>query len=163
MKAYTTRVGSGPFPTELFDADGEALRAIGGEVGVTTGRNRRCGWFDAPIARYAVRVNGLTDFFLTKLDVLSTWEKIPVCVAYEIDGVRVEELPASQSDFHHAKPIYEYLPGWMCDISAARSLDDLPANARAYVKFLEDISGAPMSAIGVGPGRDQTISVRSLI
>ena len=163
LKAYTTRVGSGPFPTELFDADGEALRAIGGEVGVTTGRNRRCGWFDAPIARYAVRVNGLTDFFLTKLDVLSTWEKIPVCVAYEIDGVRVEELPASQSDFHHAKPIYEYLPGWMCDISAARSLDDLPANARAYVKFLEDISGAPMSAIGVGPGRDQTISVRSLI
>ena len=163
MKAYTTRVGSGPFPTELFDEDGEALRAIGGEVGVTTGRNRRCGWFDAPIARYAVRVNGLTDFFLTKLDVLSTWEKIPVCVAYDVDGVRVEELPASQSDFHHAKPIYEYLPGWMCDISSARTLEDLPENARAYVKFLEDISGAPMSAIGVGPGRDQTISVRSLI
>jgi len=163
LKAYTTRVGSGPFPTELFDEDGEKLRSIGGEVGVTTGRNRRCGWFDAPIARYAVRVNGLTDFFLTKLDVLSTWEKIPVCVAYEVDGVRVEELPASQSDFHHAKPIYEYLPGWMCDISSARSLEDLPENARAYVKFLEDISGAPMSAIGVGPGRDQTISVRSLI
>jgi adenylosuccinate synthase len=163
LKAYTTRVGSGPFPTELFDEDGEKLRSIGGEVGVTTGRNRRCGWFDAPIARYAVRVNGLTDFFLTKLDVLSTWEKIPVCVAYEVDGVRVEELPASQSDFHHAKPIYEYLPGWMCDISSARTLEDLPENARAYVKFLEDISGAPMSAIGVGPGRDQTISVRSLI
>jgi adenylosuccinate synthase len=163
LKAYTTRVGSGPFPTELFDADGEALRSIGGEVGVTTGRNRRCGWFDAPIARYAVRVNGLTDFFLTKLDVLSTWEKIPVCVAYDVDGVRVEELPASQSDFHHAKPIYEYLPGWMCDISSARTFGDLPANAQAYVKFLEEISGAPMSAIGVGPGRDQTISVRSLI
>jgi len=163
LKAYTTRVGSGPFPTELFDADGEALRSIGGEVGVTTGRNRRCGWFDAPIARYAVRVNGLTDFFLTKLDVLSTWEKIPVCVAYDVDGVRVEELPASQTDFHHAKPIYEYLPGWMCDISSARTFDDLPANAQAYVKFLEEISGAPMSAIGVGPGRDQTISVRSLI
>jgi adenylosuccinate synthase len=163
LKAYTTRVGSGPFPTELFDEDGEKLRKIGGEVGVTTGRNRRCGWFDAPIARYAVRVNGLTDFFLTKLDVLTGWEKIPVCVAYEIDGKRVEELPASQSDFHHAKPIYEYLPGWKEDISKARSISDLPKNAQAYVKFLEDISGAPMSAIGVGPGRDETISVRDLI
>ena len=163
LKAYTTRVGSGPFPTELFDEDGEKLRKIGGEVGVTTGRNRRCGWFDAPIARYAVRVNGLTDFFLTKLDVLTGWEKIPVCVAYEIDGKRVEELPASQTDFHHAKPIYEYLPGWKEDISKARSLSDLPKNAQDYVKFLEEISGAPMSAIGVGPGRDETISVRDLI
>jgi len=163
LKAYTTRVGSGPFPTELFDEDGEALRKIGGEVGVTTGRNRRCGWFDAPIARYAVRVNGLTDFFLTKLDVLTGWEKIPVCVAYEIDGKRVEELPASQSDFHHAKPIYEYLPGWKENISKARSVTDLPMNAQEYVKFLEKISGAPMSAIGVGPGRDETIVVRDLI
>jgi adenylosuccinate synthase len=163
LKAYTTRVGSGPFPTELFDDDGEKLRKIGGEVGVTTGRNRRCGWFDAPIARYAVRVNGLTDFFLTKLDVLTGWEKIPVCVAYEIDGKRVEELPASQTDFHHAKPFYEYLPGWKEDISKARSISELPKNAQAYVKFLEDISGAPMSAIGVGPGRDETISVRDLI
>jgi len=163
LKAYTTRVGSGPFPTELFDEDGEKLRKIGGEVGVTTGRNRRCGWFDAPIARYAVRVNGLTDFFLTKLDVLTGWEKIPVCVAYEIDGVRVEELPASQTDFHHAKPIYEYLPGWKEDISKARSISELPKNAQAYVKFLEEISGAPMSAIGVGPVRDETISVRDLI
>jgi adenylosuccinate synthase len=163
LKAYTTRVGSGPFPTELFDEDGEALRKIGGEVGVTTGRNRRCGWFDAPIARYAVRVNGLTDFFLTKLDVLTGWEKIPVCVAYEIDGKRVEELPASQSDFHHAKPIYEYLPGWKENISKARTVADLPKNAQEYVKFLEKISGAPMSAIGVGPGRDETIVVRDLI
>ena len=163
LKAYTTRVGSGPFPTELFDEDGEALRKIGGEVGVTTGRNRRCGWFDAPIARYAVRVNGLTDFFLTKLDVLTGWEKIPVCVAYEIDGKRVEELPASQSDFHHAKPIYEYFPGWKESISKARSVADLPKNAQEYVKFLEKISGAPMSAIGVGPGRDETIVVRDLI
>jgi len=163
LKAYTTRVGSGPFPTELFDEDGEELRKIGGEVGVTTGRNRRCGWFDAPIARYAVRVNGLTDFFLTKLDVLTGWEKIPVCVAYEIDGKRVEELPASQSDFHHAKPIYEYLPGWKENISKARSTADLPKNAQEYVKFLEKISGAPMSAIGVGPGRDETIVVRDLI
>ncbi|MGA0914568.1 MAG: adenylosuccinate synthase [Candidatus Nanopelagicaceae bacterium] len=163
VKAYTTRVGSGPFPTELFDEDGEKLRSIGGEVGVTTGRARRCGWYDALIARYAVRVNGLTDFFLTKLDVLTGWEKIPVCVAYEIDGKRVEELPASQSDFHHAKPIYEFLPGWNEDISKARSLDQLPANAKAYVKYLEGISGAPVSAVGVGPERDQTISVRELI
>jgi adenylosuccinate synthase len=163
LKAYTTRVGSGPFPTELFDEDGEALRKIGGEVGVTTGRNRRCGWFDAPIARYAVRVNGLTDFFLTKLDVLTGWERIPVCVAYEVDGVRVEELPASQTDFHHAKPIYEYLPGWKENISKAKSVDDLPNNTKEYVKFLEKVSGAPISAIGVGPGRDETIVVRDLI
>jgi len=163
LKAYTTRVGSGPFPTELFDEDGEALRRIGGEVGVTTGRNRRCGWFDAPIARYATRVNGLTDFFLTKLDVLTGWEKIPVCVAYDIDGTRVEEIPTTQTDFHHAKPIYEYLPGWKEDISKARSLEDLPANARSYVQYLEDISGAPMRSICVGPGRDETIAVRDLV
>ena len=163
VKAYTTRVGSGPFPTELFDEDGEKLRSIGGEVGVTTGRARRCGWYDAPIARYAVRINGLTDFFLTKLDVLTGWEKIPVCVAYEIDGRRVEELPASQSDFHHAKPIYEYLPGWSEDISKARKLSDLPVNAQGYIKFLEKISGAPISAIGVGPGRDETIQIREFI
>ena len=163
LKAYTTRVGSGPFPTELFDEDGEALRRIGGEVGVTTGRNRRCGWFDAPIARYATRVNGLTDFFLTKLDVLTGWEKIPVCVAYEIDGKRIEEVPASQSDFHHAKPIYEYLDGWKEDISNCKKFEELPANAQKYVKYLEKISGAPMSAIGVGPGRDQTIVVKEFI
>jgi adenylosuccinate synthase len=163
VKAYTTRVGSGPFPTELFDENGEKLRSIGGEFGVTTGRSRRTGWYDALIARYAVRVNGLTDFFLTKLDVLTGWEKIPVCVAYEIDGKRVDELPASQTDFHHAKPIYEYLPGWSEDISSSKELKDLPANARAYVKYLEEISGAPMSAIGVGPGRDQTIAVKDFI
>jgi adenylosuccinate synthase len=163
VKAYTTRVGSGPFPTELFDQDGEKLRSIGGEFGTTTGRSRRCGWFDGPIARYAVRINGITDFFLTKLDVLTGWEKIPVCVAYEIDGKRVSELPSSQSDFHHAKPFYEYLPGWDEDISSARKISDLPKSAQEYVKFLEEISGAPMSAIGVGPGRDETIVVRELI
>ncbi|WP_103529643.1 MULTISPECIES: adenylosuccinate synthase [Streptomyces] len=163
LKAYTTRVGAGPFPTELEDEDGEALRRIGGEFGVTTGRDRRCGWFDAVIARYATRVNGLTDFFLTKLDVLTGWETIPVCVAYEIDGRRVEELPYNQSDFHHAKPIYEYLPGWTEDITKAKSLDDLPANARAYVQALEDMSGAPISAIGVGPGRDETIQIRPFV
>ncbi len=163
VKAYTTRVGSGPFPTELFDEDGEKLRSIGGEFGTTTGRSRRTGWYDALIARYAVRINGLTDFFLTKLDVLTGWEKIPVCNAYEIDGKRVDELPASQTDFHHAKPIYEYLPGWSEDITGAKELKNLPANARAYVKYLEEISGAPMSAIGVGPGRDQTIAVKDFV
>ncbi|MGW2249594.1 adenylosuccinate synthase [Kitasatospora sp. NPDC001660] len=163
LKAYTTRVGSGPFPTELFDADGEALRRIGGERGVTTGRDRRCGWFDAVIARYATRVNGLTDFFLTKLDVLTGWEQIPVCVAYEIDGRRVEELPYNQSDFHHAKPIYETLPGWNEDISKAKTFAELPKNAQAYVKALEEMSGAPISAIGVGPGRDETIQINSFI
>lgn len=163
LKAYTTRVGSGPFPTELFDEDGEALRRIGGERGVTTGRDRRCGWFDAVIARYATRVNGLTDFFLTKLDVLTGWEQIPVCVAYEIDGKRVEELPYSQSDFHHAKPVYETLPGWSEDITSAKSFSDLPKNAQNYVKALEEMSGAPISAIGVGPGRDETIEINSFL
>jgi adenylosuccinate synthase len=163
LKAYTTRVGSGPFPTELLDADGERLRSVGGERGTTTGRPRRCGWFDAPIARFATRVNGLTDFFLTKLDVLTGFEQIPVCVAYEIDGVRHDEIPMTQTDFHHAKPIYEMLPGWSEDISGARTFEDLPANARAYVKFLEDISGAPMSAIGVGQDRNATIVINDLI
>lgn len=163
LKAYTTRVGSGPFPTELFDADGERLRQIGGEVGVTTGRPRRCGWFDAPIARYASRINGLTDIFLTKLDVLTGWERIPVCVAYDVDGVVTDEVPMTQTDFHHAKPVYEYLPGWSEDISGARELSDLPANAQAYVQFLQDVSGARISAIGVGQDRNATIAVHDLI
>ncbi|WP_405929063.1 adenylosuccinate synthase [Streptomyces griseus] len=163
LKAYTTRVGAGPFPTELHDEDGEALRRIGGERGVTTGRDRRCGWFDAPIARYATRVNGLTDFFLTKLDVLTGWEQIPVCVAYEIDGKRVEELPYNQTDFHHAKPIYENLPGWSEDITKAKTFSGLPKNAQGYVKALEEMSGAPISAIGVGPGRTETIEINSFL
>jgi adenylosuccinate synthase len=163
LKAYTTRVGSGPFPTELLDEDGEKLRTIGGERGVTTGRPRRCGWFDAPIARYATRINGLTDIFLTKLDVLTGWEKIPVCVAYEIDGKRSEELPMTQTEFHHAKPIYEMLPGWSEDISGAKTMEDLPANARSYIKFLEDVSGTPISAVGVGQDRNATISINDLL
>ncbi|MET7332746.1 adenylosuccinate synthase [Nonomuraea sp. NPDC005650] len=163
LKAYTTRVGSGPFPTELTDEVGEWLRQTGGEYGVTTGRNRRCGWFDAVIARYATRINGVTDYFLTKLDVLSGLERIPVCVAYEVDGVRHDEIPMTQTDFHHATPIYEELPGWQEDITSAKSFDDLPPNAQSYVRTLEEMSGAPISAIGVGPGRDQTVVVRSLV
>lgn len=163
LKAYTTRVGSGPFPTELFDDDGERLQRVGGEVGVTTGRSRRCGWFDAPIARYATRINGLTDIFLTKLDVLSGFERIPVCVGYEVDGAVSTEIPITQTDFHHAQPVYEYLPGWSEDISGARSMADLPTAARDYVEFLEQASGAPISAIGVGPDRDATIVIRDLL
>lgn len=163
LKAYTTRVGEGPFPTELFDADGEALRTVGGEVGVTTGRDRRCGWFDAPIARYATRVNGMTDYFLTKLDVLSTFDAIPVCVAYDVDGQRVDEVPMTQTDFHHARPIYETLPGWNTDISGVRAFDELPANCRRYVRFLEEQAGCRVSAIGVGPDRDATLVLNDLL
>jgi adenylosuccinate synthase len=165
VKAYTTRVGEGPFPTEL-DGDpagfGEHLRKVGAEYGTTTGRPRRCGWYDAVIARYAARVNGVTDFTLTKLDVLTGLEQVPVCVAYDVDGVRHDEMPVNQSDFHHAVPIYEYLPGWWEDISDARSLSDLPKNAQDYVQAVEAMSGARISAIGVGPARDQTIVVHDL-
>ncbi len=160
IKAYTTRVGSGPFPTELFDEDGEKLRQIGAEFGTTTGRPRRCGWYDAVIARYSARINGLTEFFLTKLDCLGEWDEIPVCVAYEIDGERVEEMPMTQSDFHHAKPIYEMLPGWKSDISGCRTFVELPANAQAYVRRLEELSGAPFWGVGVGPGREESIQLR---
>ncbi|MFE7225867.1 adenylosuccinate synthase [Nocardioides sp. NPDC057577] len=162
VKAYTTRVGEGPFPTELFDESGAYLAENGHEFGTTTGRPRRCGWYDAVIARYAARVNGVTDFVLTKLDVLGGLDEIPVCVAYDVDGVRHDEMPVNQSDFHHAKPIFETLPGWKEDISGARSFADLPANAQAYVKFVEEISGAPMSVIGVGPARDETVIINSL-
>lgn len=163
IKAYTTRVGSGPFPTELFDEDGEYLRAKGFEFGTTTGRPRRCGWYDAPIARYTARINGVTDFVLTKLDVLTGLEKIPVCVAYDVDGVRHDEVPVNQSDFHHAKPILEYFPGWSEDITGARSFSDLPKNAQDYVTALEAMSGARFSAIGVGPARDAIIVQHDLV
>ena len=163
IKAYTTRVGEGPFPTELDDADGELLRANGHEYGTTTGRPRRCGWYDAVIARYAARINGVTDFVLTKLDVLTGWEQIPVCVAYEVDGKRFDEMPMTQTDFHHATPVYEYFPGWTEDISAARTFEDLPVNAQRYVRALEAMSGAPFSSIGVGPDREQTLELRPLV
>lgn len=157
VKAYTTRVGSGPFPTELFDESGEFLRATGFEFGTTTGRPRRCGWYDAPIARYSARINGLTDFVLTKLDVLTGLKEIPVCVAYDVDGVRHEEVPVSQSDFHHAKPIYENFPGWSEDITKCRTFEELPKNAQNYILAVEKLSGCRISAIGVGPARDAII------
>ncbi|KFF60478.1 adenylosuccinate synthetase [Cryobacterium sp. MLB-32] len=163
VKAYTTRVGSGPFPTELFDDSGEFLRAKGFEFGTTTGRPRRCGWYDAPIARYTSRINGVTDFVLTKLDVLTGLDSIPVCVAYSVDGVRVDEVPVSQSDFHHATPIYEEFPGWTEDITNVRDFDDLPQNAKNYVLKLESISGARISAIGVGPDREAIVVRHDLI
>ena len=163
VKAYTTRVGAGPFPTELTDANGEWLRKTGMEYGVTTGRPRRTGWFDAVIARYATRVNGITDYFITKLDVLSGLERVPVCVAYDVNGTRHDEVPMTQTEFHHAVPVYEYLDGWWEDISSAREFGELPRNAQAYVKALEDMIGAPLAGIGVGPRRDQTLQLRPLI
>ena len=163
LKAYTTRVGSGPFPTELFDQWGEFLREKGFEFGTTTGRERRCGWFDAPVAKFATRINGLTDIFLTKLDVLTGIKEIPVCVAYDVDGVRMEEIPVSQSDFHHAKPIYEIFPGWDEDITTAKKFEDLPKNAQDYVLALEKLSGTRISAIGVGPDRNATIVRHDLL
>jgi adenylosuccinate synthase len=163
VKAYTTRVGEGPFPTELLDAAGENLRRTGNEYGTTTGRPRRCGWFDAVIGRYAQRVNGVSDFVLTKLDVLSGLERVPVCVAYDVSGVRHDEMPVSQSDFHHATPVYEYLPGWQEDISGARTFDDLPAAAQRYVLTVEQMMGARISAIGVGPDRADTVVRHDLL
>jgi adenylosuccinate synthase len=163
VKAYTTRVGEGPFPTELLDDAGERLRQAGAEFGTTTGRPRRCGWFDAPIARYAARVNGVTDFVLTKLDVLTGLDEIPVCVAYEVDGKRCEELPMTQAEFARATPVYETFPGWSEDISKARSLDELPKHARDYVATLERMINAPISVVGVGPGRDESIVVNDLL
>lgn len=163
IKAYTTRVGEGPFPTELHDEHGEFLRTTGGEYGVTTGRPRRCGWYDAVIARYSSRINGLTDYVMTKLDVLTGLEQIPVCVAYEVDGQQVTEMPMNQSDFHHARPVYEYLDGWEEDITGCRRFEDLPASAQAYVLALEEMSRTRISAIGVGPSRDATIVRHSLV
>ena len=157
VKAYTTRVGAGPFPTELFDKWGEFLQVTGGEVGVNTGRVRRTGWYDSVIARYASRVNGFTDLFLTKLDVLTGIGEIPICVAYDVDGKRFDEMPLTQTDFHHAEPIYETMPAWDEDITECREFEDLPQKAQDYVLRLEELSGAPISYIGVGPGRDQTI------
>jgi adenylosuccinate synthase len=163
VKAYTTRVGSGPFPTELLDANGERLRDQGAEFGTTTGRPRRCGWYDAVIARYSARINGVTDFVLTKLDVLTGFEKIPVCVGYRVNGRTYDEMPMTQTEFHHAEPVYEQLPGWDNDISTARSIEDLPKNARRYVEAIESMTSVPISVIGVGAERDASIVVRPLV
>ena len=156
-KAYVTRVGSGPFPTELDDEVGERLRAIGHEYGVNTKRPRRCGWFDVPMMRQAARVNSLSEIALTKLDVLDTFDSIKVCVAYEIDGERVEHLPYHQSDFHAAVPIYEELPGWKTDLSAFTRREQLPKEALDYLDFLETQVGVPITLVGTGPGRDQFV------
>jgi adenylosuccinate synthase len=155
-KAYSTCVGGGPYPTELFDEDGEKLRKIGGEFGVTTGRPRRCGWFDAVAVEFGAWVNGFTAIALTKLDVLDTFEKIKVCVAYEIDGKRVTELPDTQGQAK-AKPIYEEFEGWNCDITSCRKWEELPKKAQEYVLALEKLSGAPIKYVSVGPERNQII------
>jgi adenylosuccinate synthase len=163
IKAYTTRVGAGPFPTELTDDYGERLRKIGMEYGTTTGRERRCGWFDAVVARYAVRVNGITDLVVTKLDVLSGLDKVPICVAYEVDGVRLDDMPMTQTAFHHAQPVFEEHDGWWEDISKCRHVEELPENARSYVQRLEQLAGARISVVGVGPGRDENVVLRPLL
>ena len=167
-KAYITRVGEGPFPTELDDAQGEWLRTQGHEYGVTTGRPRRCGWFDAVVSRYAAGVNGLTDIVLTKLDVLTGLERIPICTAYDIKGqggaaARHTAMPTDQEAFAQAEPVYEEMPGWDEDISAVRKFDDLPQATQDYVHRLEELSGCRISAIGVGAAREQIISVHSLL
>ncbi|HYY43625.1 MAG TPA: adenylosuccinate synthase, partial [Actinomycetota bacterium] len=156
-KAYCTRVGSGPFPSEADPADAEILVEAGGEYGTTTGRKRRCGWFDAVAARYAARLNSLTELVITKLDVLSRFERVKVCVGYEFEGERYDRFPPNQTIFNKCTPVYEELPGWGDDITGARSLDDLPKEARSYVEGLEDLVGTRVSYISVGPGRDQMI------
>jgi len=160
-KAYATRVGSGPFPTELEDESGELLRQAGREFGSTTGRPRRCGWYDALVARYAVRVNGLSGIAITKLDVLSGLETVKVCTAYTYQGVVLDEVPASLEIMEQCSPIYEELPGWSEDITGAKSMEDLPANARSYVARIEELSGAPVVLVSVGPRRDETIVLRN--
>ena len=160
MKAYITRVGMGPMPTELAyeTEEGHALTEEGYEYGVTTGRRRRVGWFDGPIANFSSRVNGLTDIALTKLDVLSIFDTIKVCVAYDVDGVRYTSVPEHQVRFENAKPIYEEVPGWKTDITGCRSFDELPQEAKDYVALVEQLSGVRVSFIGVGPDRDQIIN-----
>ena len=159
VKAYTTRVGNGPLPSAAEPDDDELLRRLGGEFGAVTGRPRRCGWFDATVVRYAVRVNGLTGLAVTKLDVLDTFARIPVCVAYELDGGRCEELPAEVERLERVRPVYETLEGWNTSTSGARTLADLPAAARTYLDRLEALAGAPIRYVSVGTRRDQIIDV----
>jgi adenylosuccinate synthase len=159
VKAYTTRVGNGPLPTEAAARAGEELRRLGGEFGATTGRPRRCGWFDATVVRYSVRVNGLTGLAVTKLDVLDTFSEIPVGTAYEMDGGDCEEMPAEVRMLERVKPRYEVLPGWRKPLAGARRLADLPPEARAYLDRLQDLAGAPIRYVSVGTRRDQIIEV----
>jgi adenylosuccinate synthase len=163
LKAFTSRVGEGPFPTELHDAIGDHLREVGHEYGTTTGRPRRIGWLDLVMARYAQRINGVTDFVLTKLDNYDDLDEIPVCVAYDVNGVRHDEMPLTQSDFHHAVPIYETLPGWKQNITGARRFDELPKDAQRFVEFVEERIRARISVVGVGPGRDEVIERHSVL
>lgn len=160
-KAYVTRVGSGPFPTELDDEIGETLRTAGGEFGSTTGRPRRCGWFDALVGRYAVRVNGLTGIALTKLDVLSGFETIKICTGYAYQDQIFDELPASMEVFAQCRPVYRDVPGWCSEIGSARKFEDLPENARKYVHTLEELLGCPVVLVSVGARRDETILLRN--
>ena len=159
VKAYTTRVGNGPLPTEAEPAVAERIRELGGEFGATTGRPRRCGWFDAVVVRYAVRVNGLTGLAVTKLDVLDTFAEIPVCVGYRLDGETIDSMPADLERIERVEPMYETLPGWGKQLTEARRLADLPAAARAYVDRLQDLAGAPVRYVSVGTRRDQIIEV----
>ena len=156
-KAYITRVGAGPFPTELFDDYGDKMVDIGREFGTNTGRRRRPGWFDAVMMRHAVKINSLSELAITKLDVMDTFDTVKICVAYEIDGKRVEKLPYHQSDVHRAKPIYEELPGWKTDLSEATEPGHLPEKATAYLRLLEEQVGVPVTLVSTGPGRDQYI------
>ncbi|HMM07060.1 MAG TPA: adenylosuccinate synthase [Clostridiales bacterium] len=156
-KAYTTRVGSGPFPTELHDVYGETLRKIGGEYGVTTGRPRRCGWLDGVVLRYSARVCGMTDLALTKLDVLDQLSELKLCVAYRYGGQIMTEFPASLDAMEQCEPIYETLPGWQQDISSCRNYEELPENAKAYIKRVEELTETSVSIVAVGPDRQQTI------
>jgi len=156
-KAYTTRVGGGPFPTELHDEEGQQIRERGREYGSTTGRPRRCGWFDAPVVRYAKRLSGLNGLALTKLDVLTGLPRLRVCVAYEIDGVRREEVPLSMAEFERIRPVYEEMEGWREEISTAREYDDLPKGAQRYVRLLEEVTGVEAVLVSVGADRNQTI------
>ncbi|MHB1653227.1 MAG: adenylosuccinate synthase [Desulfitobacteriaceae bacterium] len=156
-KAYTTRVGEGPFPTELLDEMGDNIREKGREFGTTTGRARRCGWFDAVIARYAARVSGISDFALTKLDVLTGLDTIKICVGYRVDGETLYEFPQSQKVFKRCLPVYEDIPGWQEDITGILHFEDLPRNAQDYIKRIEEITQVPVTLVAVGPGREQTI------
>ena len=161
-KAYTSRVGDGPFPTELFDEVGERIREVGHEYGTTTGRPRRVGWFDSVVMRHSRRVSGITNLSLNCIDVLSGLDTVKICVAYDLDGERIDYYPASLEQLKRCKPIYEELPGWEEDITGCRSLDELPENARNYVRRVGELVGVRISTFSVGPGREQTNILESV-